>query len=253
MWYQAWHGWGAEPEPRWIAAAASGGRAPMLTWEPWERGGGPAQPRFRLSRIADGEFDGYVVRWARALRDAGTTVFLRPMHEMNGTWYPWGGTVNGNTPEDYKRAWRRLRGLFDEHRADNVRWVWSPNATDVPDRSNNLFELYYPGDDYVDVLGVDGYNWGAAMKHYGGWRSFEDVFADACRRLELLGPQPIWVAETASDSTGGDKAAWVRGMLAAAVHMPRLQAIVWFDVDKERDWRACAPPGTEAAFSSIPV
>ena len=99
-------------------------------------------------------------------------------------------------------------------------------------------ENYYPGADYVDVLSLDGYNWGSDHPEYGGWQSFGEIFGDAYERLTKLGPQPIWIAEVGSAAAGGDKAAWVRDMWATARTMNRLDAVVWFDQDKEEDWRA---------------
>jgi len=113
------------------------------------------------------------------------------MHEFNGDWYPWGGTVNGNSPALFVEAWRRMVDIFHRHGADNVRFVWSPNNIDVP--ASNRLESYYPGEAYVDVLAVDGYNWGAGTPAYGGWKSFSEVFMPAYDRLRALGPQPIWL------------------------------------------------------------
>jgi beta-mannanase len=163
------------------------------------------------------------------------------MHEMNGDWYPWGGTVNGNSAKDYVRAWRRMHDIFSRVGATNVRWVWSPHADDVPGTKANAFERYYPGSAYVDVLALDGYNWGSSPGSFGGWRSFDQIFVAPYARLARLGPQPIWIAETASDTVGGDKAAWIGDMFDFAAKRPRLRAIVWFDVLKERDWRATSP------------
>ena len=121
------------------------------------------------------------------------------MHEMNGSWYPWGGTANENSAHDYVRAWRRLHGIFARVGAANVRWVWSPLVEDVPATPGNAFERYYPGSRYVDVLALDGYNWGTSVPGFGGWRSFDAVFASAYARIVRLGSQPVWIAETASD------------------------------------------------------
>ncbi len=250
-WYQHWNGWGVEFEPEWVNNVAASGRTPLLTWEPWAPGSA-AQPEFALARIAGGRFDGYIQSWARAIRAYGKPLYLRPMHEMNGNWYPWGGTVNGNTPRDYVRAWRRIWTIFEREGATNVKWVWSPHAEDVPAGRRNAFERYYPGRRYVDVLALDGYNWGAEFPQNGGWRSFDEIFAAPYDRLAALGPQPIWIAETASAPEGGDKAAWVRRMFASTSRYPRLRAIVWFHVDKERDWRATSPAGVEAAFATAP-
>jgi Glycosyl hydrolase family 26 len=246
LWYQHWDGWGPEFHTEWVDAASSDGRIPLLTWEPWAPGT-VNQPNFRLRRIADGAFDPYIRTWAHALAAYGKPVYLRPMHEMNGNWYPWCGTVNANTPVDYIDAWRHLHDIFAAAGATNARWVWSPYALDVP--AGNAFERYYPGSQYVDVLALDGYNWGSTAKHR--WQSFDQIFSRPYKRIAKLGPQPVWIAETASDESGGDKAAWVREMFRSAARYPRLQAIVWFNLLKERDWRATAPQGVASAFAPL--
>ncbi len=239
-WYQQWSAdpgreWISRLHPELVRAVTDSDRVPLLSWEPWESAGGSEQPRYRLERIANGAFDDYVERWARKLRDLGRRVYLRPMHEMNGNWYPWAGGANGNSAADYRAAWRRLHDIFERAGADNVRWVWCINNFDV---GAAPMERFYPGRRYVDVLAVDGYNWGATKPEWGGWQSFRDVFAPAYRRLQALGDQPIWVAEVGSAPEGGDKAKWVRNMWDVARRWDRLKAIVWFDLDKERDWRA---------------
>ncbi len=247
-WYQNWGGgdWVAAVQPHVIGAVTAGGRTPLLTWEPWDPAAGTNQPAYRLARIAGGEFDAYIAGWARELAAIGAPVYLRPMHEMNGNWYPWGATVNGNSPALYVQAWRRMVTIFRQHGAGNVRFVWSPNNVDVP--ASNPMEQYYPGTPYVDVLAVDGYNWGSTRPEFGGWQSFSTVFRGAYERLRVLGPQPIWIAEVGTAPEGGDKSAWIRDMFAQASTMSRLQAIVWFNENKERDWRADQTAATAAAF-----
>lgn len=249
LWYQHWGGWGPHFEPAWVERVKATGRTPLLTWEPWAPGSAE-QPAFALKQVRAGEFDAYIASWARALAAYRKTVYLRPMHEMNGNWYPWGGTVNSNSPEDYVAAWRRIWRIFREAGARNVRWVWSPLADDVPATPQNRFERYYPGSRHVDVLALDGYNWGGDFPQYGGWRSFDEIFGNAYRRIARLGRQPVWIAETGSASKGGDKREWVREMFSAAKRYPRLRAIVWFHVDKERDWRATSPATVAAAFNA---
>jgi len=248
-WYQNWGGgsWISAVQDHVVGAVTRSNRTPMLTWEPWVPGAGPNQPEFRLARIADGSFDAYITTWALSLKLLGSEIYLRPMHEFNGDWYPWAGTVNGNSPEQFVRAWRRMVDIFDRLGAGNVKFVWSPNNIDVP--AANRMESFYPGDSYVDVLAVDGYNWGAGTPAYGGWQTFSQVFSPAYDRLRALGPQPIWIAEVGTSSDGGDKAAWIRDMFARAAGMDRLQAIVWFNENKERDWRAAPTPEIAAAFA----
>ena len=248
-WYQNWGGgsWISALQPHVLGAVTGGGRTPLLTWEPWEPGGGTTQPRYQLARIAGGDFDTYIATWASALKLLGSQVYLRPMHEMNGNWYPWSGSVNGNTPDQFVQAWRHIVDIFRARGAHNVRFVWSPNNVDVP--ATNRMESFYPGASYVDVLAVDGYNWGSGTPQHGGWQSFSKVFRGAYDRLKALGPQPIWFAEVATSDDGGDKAAWIRDMFAQAQTMDRLEALVWFNEHKERDWRAAPTAAIAAAFA----
>ena len=217
-WFMNWdHSWDAGQ----VASATQEGRLPMISWQPHD------QP---LSLIASGRYDTYIRSWAQGARAHGGTLYLRPFPEMNGDWVSWNGD-----PEAFKAAWRRVVGLFQLEGAENVRFVWSPNLTDSPRTGANRLENYYPGEDYVDVLALDGYNWGDS-REWSTWRSFEEIFAEPYERVSALGSQPIWLAEIASAETGGNKGAWVRGMLASRA-FPRIEAIVWFDENKENDWR----------------
>jgi beta-mannanase len=128
--------------------------------------------------------------------------------------------------------------------------VFSPNVTDEPRTDANRMERYYPGDDVVDVLALDGYNWGT-VRGWSTWTSFEDVFRGGYDRIARIGSQPIWFAEVASAEAGGDKPAWVADMFAGAeAAFPRLEALIWFDERKEADWRIASRPEVVAAFRS---
>jgi len=255
-WFQNWGGepWVTKVQPHVFQAVTRSNRLPLVTWEPWVQGGGTYQPRFSLRRIAGGAFDGYISSWAQSLRALRSTVYIRPMHEMNGDWYPWAGTVNGNTPGLFRTAWRRMHQLFRREGANNVRFVFSPINEDWPMTRENRLERYYPGRRYVDVLALDGYNWGTRFPSFGGWRGFRRTFSSSYRRLSRLGPQPVWIAEVGSSADGGDKAAWVRDMFRTAPKMRRLRGIVWMDTDTphEGDWRARSPAGVADAFRASP-
>ena len=250
-WFQNWDDlYSSQVQPEVFDAVIKSGRIPLVTWEPWLAKGGVIQSNYRLSDIAGGRYDDYIAKFARGLKALGATIYLRPMHEMNGDWYPWAGLVNGNTPELFKHAWQRMHDVFVQQGATNVKWVWSPLQEDVPQTTVNRFERYYPGQAYVDVFALDGYNFGANFPHFRGWRSFRAVFAAAYARLTRMGPQPVWIAEVGSAAEGGDKGAWVRDMFRSAPAMRRLEAIVWMDtVSKEEgDWRARLPLGVAPAF-----
>jgi beta-mannanase len=233
-------------------------RTPLVTWEPWRppadytpvAGLSEVLREYRLEGISAGAFDAYIRANARSLAALRRIVYLRPMHEMNGTWYPWSVGSNGDTSGAYRQAWRHLRRIFAEERATNVRWVFSVNAEDVP--HTNRFETYYPGGRHVDVLAIDGYNWGAASASSGEWRSFDTIFGDAYRRLVKLGAKPVWLTEIASATQGGDKAAWIRDAFAQlrTRRYARVAAVVWFNAEKERDWRLESSRESLRAFAA---
>ena len=242
MWYQDWVV-ARSLDTTMLRNVAARGAVPMITWDPWDYTKGTNQPDFRLQTIIDGTHDAYIQSWAAGLKDYSGPVLLRFAHEMNGNWYPWGAGVNGNTAAQYVQAWQRVRGIFTAAGATNVRWLWSPNillgATD--------FTPFYPGDAAVDWVGLDGYNWGGR----GSWTSFAALFGPSYQHLTALSQKPVMVAEVASAEDGGSKAAWITDAYSTQIptKFPRIQAVIWFNENKERDWRIQSSPRARRAFA----
>ena len=239
MWYQDWART-AELDLTLFGNVADRGSTPMITWEPWDHLGGHQQPAFHLSRIIAGEFDHHLGSWARGLARFGAKVLLRWAQEMNGNWYPWG--VGHSAAEEYREAWQHVWSRFQAERANNVLWVWSPNILDGAE----AFEALYPGDEYVDWVGLDGYNW-------GGWRSrsFDRLFSDSYERLAELTNKPMMIAETAC-AEGPRKARWIREALGRQLpeRYDRVRAVIWFNQRKERDWRVDSSAPSRQAFAA---
>ncbi len=228
-WFMSWNNsW----DENLVNSASQGGRLPMISWEAV---GAP------LEEIAAGHYDSYIQSWAEGIKAHEGLVYLRPFPEMNGEWTPWNGQ-----PELFVAVWRRMVTIFDEAGTQNVRWVWAPNVTDEPRIDSNLMELYYPGEAYVDVLALDGYNWGTS-RTWSEWTRFEDVFAQPYERIAKLGNQPIWLAEVASSEDGGNKAQWISEMFESTA-FPRLEALVWFNEDKETSWNVDSSDAAIQAF-----
>lgn len=228
-WYTSWD---VPYDPIPVDDLLAHGRVPLVSWQ---------SHRQNVRDIAAGVHDPYIREWAQGVRSAAGLVYVRIFPEMNGDWTFWNGDQAGLVA-----AWRHVVDLFREEGATNVRWVFTPNVTDEPRQRGNEMEGYFPGSDYVDVLGLDGYNWGE-VKPYIGWRSYEQVFAEGYRRITRLGEQPVWLAEVASSDLGGDKGDWIEDMLASTA-FPRVEAIIWFNEDKEADWRIESSPGSLEAF-----
>jgi len=247
-WYQAWEGSNAGFVSSLPRTVADRGAVPMITWEPWLPGRGSSQPEYRLARIVEGAFDPYIEAWATGLADFRGPVLLRFGHEMNGDWYPWGARVNGNREGDFVAAWRYLRGRFAAAGATNVRWVWSPNTLYG---GATPFAKVFPGDNEVDWVALDGFNWGTS-RSWTSWRSFATVFGESYREITELSGRPLMLAEVASTEGGGDKAGWIEEAFATSLprRFPRIRAVVWFHQDKETDWRVNSSDSASLAFAT---
>ena len=196
-------------------------KMPIITWQ---------ARKTTLDDVINGNVDDNLRAWAKGVRESDGEVYIRPFPEMNGDWVSWSGDA-----KKFIDAWRYMVDLFEAEGADNVRWVWCPNITDWPRTEENRFENFYPGSDYVDILALDGFNWGT-VREWSVWRSFEDIFETPYERITSLGDQPLWLTEIASAEQGGDKALWVKEMLGSS-KFPQVEGIVWFHQRKEADWR----------------
>jgi len=244
MWFADW---ASTPrfDARQARAIAERGATPEISWEPWDSriGTNRLQPRYRLRTIIDGDHDALLRRWGRGLAAYGRPVRIRFAHEMNGRWYPWAERFNDNARGEYAQAWRHVRAVVRAQGATNVIWVWCPVTGQVPQR-------LFPGVDEVDVLGVSGFNGGTAL-FTRRWRSFAAAFGETLTELHGLAPgKPVELSEIASTEVGGDKAQWITDMFAEIARRPYVQALVWFDVRKESDWRIASTPAAQAAFAA---
>jgi cellulose synthase (UDP-forming) len=232
-WYQQWLSGETRFRADWLDMVARQGAVPMITWEPWRKPPGqvhtPYQPEVSLSYIASGRYDRYIRSWARAAAAYRRPILLRFMHEMNGTWYPWAITTNGNSESTYVAAWRHVHDLFAAAGASNVSWVWTINSFPGLDDQHRDLAGYYPGDAYVDWVSVTGFNWGDSLG-FDAWRSVDEIFAGSYNALTRL-HKPIMVSEIGTVADGsGDPARWIRRALSRfAEAYPQVKAVVWFD------------------------
>jgi hypothetical protein len=228
------------------------GAIPILTWEPWTYAGGEGpggaslqQPRYQLRRIITGKMDDYIRAYARAMRSFNHPILLRFAPEMNGNWNSWSTGVNGNRPGDYVRAWRHVHRIFVAAGATNVLWVWAPNVTY---RDSKPLAGLYPGNAYVDLVGLDGYNWGL-VNPGSRWQGFGDIFGPTLKTVATLAPgKPVLITETASTEIGGSKATWIAELFAGLRRHPEIIGVNWFNQVKETDWRVQSSPAAEQAF-----
>jgi len=228
-----------------LNAVTARGATPVITWEPW-LWGGTVQPEYALARIAAGDHDAHLREWAQGLRRWGRPVTLRFAHEMNGNWYPWAEAVNGNRPGDYVAAWRHVHDVMASLGATNVSWMWSPN---VPNPGFTPLAELYPGAGYVDVVALDGYNWGTTQPS-GVWTSPQNLLGQGLSQLRTLAPdKPIVIAETGTAETGGSKPEWITRLVSYLASQPNVTGFIWFQHLKGIDRRFNSTPASTAAFA----
>jgi Glycosyl hydrolase family 26 len=235
-------------------SAVRQGAAPMVSLEPWVAGKGVNQPTYSLARIIAGDHDAYLRAWGEGLRDWFATLqgqdhpfLLRFAHEMNGNWYPWGETVNGNQPGHFAAAWRHVHQVLGKAAGDTpLEWVWSPN--EEYDGGQQLKALY-PGNDVVDVAAVDGYNWGTSQP-WSVWRTPEQIFGPSLRAMQdVARGKPLMIAETACAETGGSRPDWLARLVAYLDSVPAVTGVVLFEDQTQVDWRIAKDPAAVKALA----
>ncbi|MFQ5494146.1 MAG: glycoside hydrolase family 26 protein, partial [Phycisphaerae bacterium] len=185
------------------------GAVAIVSLELWSWHGGVKGSYLPL--IAKGDYDGFLRSWATAAKTHGRRVLLRFGFEFNGNWFTWGGD-----PEGLVTAWRRAHDIFRKVGADNVEWVWSPNVVSVPDKPGNDMHRYYPGDQFVDWVGVDGYNFGENHDRWHRWQTFDEVFDGVLTDFKKrYSNKPVMLTEFGCAPGPGDqRERWIRDAFA---------------------------------------
>jgi hypothetical protein len=183
-----------------------------------------------LTEVREGKEDAAIKQWAQAAKAWGRPFFFGPWWEMNGAWFAW-----GRSP-DFVAAWRHFHDVVVAQGATNVTWTWIANAVWSDPESNPT--PYYPGNEYVDWVGIDSYNWGLNPAQPDKWRNPEQTLTPTLSIVNELtgGKKPVAIVEEASSEFGGNKADWIREMLTTYVpHHPEIQAYLWFNRNTERN------------------
>ncbi len=223
------------------------GIVPMLTWEPWN-----------LEKINNGDLNGYIKDFASKMKEYDAPIRLRFGHEMiqddnpaTAGWYPW-----QDRSDEYKAVFQKVHDIFHNSIADggvgatNVEFVWAPNSN--PSDVGTLTK-YYPGEKYVDWLGIDGYNFGnLGSGDTNPGQYFGDIFVNiynsftSADGISAFGEKPIMLAEIATSNHTGlgsfDKAAWItdafltmeKGLYPGRSdqYFEKIKAFYWFNMDR---------------------
>ncbi len=155
------------------------------------------------------KFNGWLDRVSQFISSLRTAdgkqipVIFRPWHEMSGAWFWWGDTRC--TAEQYKSLYRYTYKYLTRRGCRNIVWAYSPNLADDTETVQH-YEKFYPGDDVVDLLGIDIYQRNPDNAQYRQWlRSELDVIKQVgAKRRKLIAltetgyndvPDPTWFTQ----------------------------------------------------------
>ncbi|HWR45031.1 glycoside hydrolase family 26 protein [Sporomusa sp.] len=189
--------------------------------------------------ILDGKYDDYFNLYAEQLKAFGHPVLFRLNNEMNGDWCWYSASYYSKDAELYKAVWRHVRTIFNDNGVDNVLWVWNPHDLSFPNFKWNHYLMYYPGDEYVDIIGLTGYNTGTYF-HGEKWREFASIYPDTYAEYDRHFAKPFMITEFGSNSVGGNKAAWMTRMFDQIGQFNKIKIAIWWN---GIDYDASGNPG----------
>ena len=184
--------------------------------------------------MAAGGYDAAIRQWALRVkgwldRGEGRSLLVAPLQEMNGNWVRY-----GLDPGNFQITFRKFVEIFRAEGLDEtrVRWVFAPNAWSV---GRHQMAEYYPGDDFVDFVGISVYNFGALV---GVWTGLFESGMAAIDTVRSFAPtKPYLITQIGSSTAGGDRDAWLREMFAFSATDPNVVGLIYFNFNKETDWK----------------
>ncbi|HEY9714890.1 MAG TPA: glycosyl hydrolase, partial [Chroococcales cyanobacterium] len=193
--------------------------------------------------VASGKDDAYLQKVANDLKQVNGTVYLRPNWEMDG-----GQRQQYGTPQDFVKSWQYMHDFMQKAGVTNVKWVWTPDSAafdqKVPSWSSPAKE-YYPGSQYVDLIGSDGYSGikGAA------YQSPDQIFNSGLQFAEQQG-KPFVIGETGVNSGFGaaTDVKYIQQMTDWIKSNPDVQYVSWFS---EGNNSIFSSPQEAAAFTEM--
>ncbi len=166
--------------------------------------GGP-DPVYTLQRFLNGDFDAALTQWCQAAASVNSPLLVEFGTEVNGNWFPWNGQYNGGAaatgygdptladgPERFRDTYRHVIDLCDAAGASNITWFFHVDAYSQPDSSWNRMANYYPGDAWIDWLGLSVYG---PQTPGETLQSFTEILGDAYPEISAISNKPIAVLE----------------------------------------------------------
>lgn len=195
-----------------------------------------------LTQITAGKWDKHFIAYARAVAAYSSPIAIDFDHEFNGPWWYWGYTHT--SAATFVAAWRRIVTIFRENGARNVLWIWNPNVS-LP--STTALKPWYPGNQYVTYVGLDGYFLTATD-------TFSSVFDRTISQLSAFTDKSILITETGANP-GRERVPQIDSLFHGLETTPKIIGFIWFDYNKYagHDWLLQGDANALAAFHADAV
>lgn len=191
--------------------------------------------KFTAEQFASGDANIHIAEWARLFKqvvsDEDRVAFIALMPEMNGDW-----VIYGYDPKNFIDSFRLIQRIFLEQGVpkDSVKWVFAPNGWSFPKHN---FEFYYPGDEYVDIVGFSSYNFGyCGASTY--WKSLQKGVESYVERMQILAPRkPIFLTQTGTSAfteygmNDNAKNLWLKEGYSYLANNSSVKAIIYFNIE----------------------
>ncbi len=165
-------------------------------------------PVWNLKDIINGKYDEALTTWFEEAKNIDENLLVEFGTEMNGFWFSWNGKYYGagtktgygdpnypDGPEIFRDAYRHIIDICNETGADNITWFFHFDVNSDPEEDWNDPVLYYPGDNYIDWLGVSTYGPFQRGDKYNDLRP-EDLLEKAHKKFkEISEDKPYAILE----------------------------------------------------------
>ncbi len=193
------------------------------------------EPVFTLKRIKSGAFDTDLRNFAKEAKKLGFPILIEYGTEVNGWWFSWNGYWTGkeNGAELFQSVYRHIISLMREEGADNLYWVFHINWHSNPEEQWNIPQAYYPGDEFIDMIGISAY--GALSPHDKNISPFTKMMDEGYRHAQNISPEkPVIVSEMGTDLNNPYIPAknWTYDALSALMNdhrWPNVVGFVWWN------------------------
>lgn len=197
------------------------------------------EPLYTLNNIALGKFDGELRAWAREARSFGSPILIEYGTEINQWGYPWNGYWNGEKKglDSFRDAYRHIVTIMKEEGASNLIWIYHVNAESQPVEEWNNMSLYYPGDEYCDLVAISLF--GTKKPFEAGTKPFKETLDATIYTLQNGSIQKPILLITGTDVQGrfADPSTFVTNVLSPLSEKvwPQVKALIWLNAAWKND------------------